>query len=177
MLLQKKVLETIRDVPDYPKPGILFKDITPVLAQPALIREIVADITRKFRPLKLDAIAAVEARGFIFGAILAAELDCAFVPVRKSGKLPFRTLSQDYALEYGSASVEMHEDGVQQGWKVMIHDDLLATGGTAAAAGSLVQRAGAEVVGFSFLVELAFLPGRTLLKNQFDIDPYSLVTY
>jgi adenine phosphoribosyltransferase len=108
---------------------------------------------------------------------LATELNCAFVPIRKSGKLPFRTLSQDYALEYGSASVEMHEDAVKAGWRVMVHDDLLATGGTAGAAASLVNSLGANVAGFSFLIELTFLYGRKSLKNKFGVDPYSLVSY
>jgi adenine phosphoribosyltransferase len=177
MKLEEQIRQAIRDVKDYPKPGIIFKDITPVLAQPYLVKDIIANIVERYKGERIDAIAAVEARGFILGSILATELNCAFVPIRKSGKLPFRTLSQDYALEYGSASVEMHEDAVKAGWRVMVHDDLLATGGTAGAAASLVNSLGANVAGFSFLIELTFLYGRKSLKNKFGVDPYSLVSY
>jgi adenine phosphoribosyltransferase len=140
MKLEEQIRQAIRDVKDYPKPGIIFKDITPVLAQPYLVKDIIANIVERYKGERIDAIAAVEARGFILGSILATELNCAFVPIRKSGKLPFRTLSQDYALEYGSASVEMHEDAVKAGWRVMVHDDLLATGGTAGAAAPAASR-------------------------------------
>ena len=177
MQLEDKLKQCIRDVKDYPKPGIIFKDITPVLAEPALMKEVVYDLVERFKDERIDAVAAIEARGFILGAILAMELNCAFVPIRKAGKLPYRTLSQEYALEYGSATVEMHEDAVKQGWRVMIHDDLLATGGTAEAAGTLINNLGADVAGFSFLIELTFLPGKDTLKNKFGVNPYSLVRY
>lgn len=162
---------------DYPKPGILFKDITPVLAEPALVREVVSELVKQVKNHHIDAIAAVEARGFIFGAMLAHELACRFVPIRKAGKLPYTTLTEKYALEYGVSTVEMHSDAIKPGWKVLIHDDLLATGGTAGAAARLVNRSGGEVVGFSFLVNLSFLPGEKYLTEQFGIKPKCLVSY
>lgn len=177
MKLEEKVKGVIRDVMDYPKPGILFKDITPVLSNPPLVKEIVQEMVLQLKHQKIDAIAAVEARGFIFGGMLAHELPCRFIPVRKSGKLPYHTVSQQYSLEYGTASIEVHEDAILPGWKVLIHDDLLATGGTAAAAAQLVQRLGGEVVGFSFLVNLSFLPGEKSLIDQFGINPQYLVSY
>ena len=142
MELSDRIRHTIRDVKDYPKPGVDFKDITPVLANPPLMKEIVQQLVLDLKLKKIDAIAGVEARGFIFGAILANELNCRFIPVRKSGKLPFKTLSQEYALEYGKASIEMHIDALQHGWHVVVHDDLLATGGTAGAAGDLIRKLG-----------------------------------
>lgn len=177
MLLTDKIKNTIRDVQDYPKPGIIFKDITPVLASPLLVREIIQAFIQQMKPVKFDAIAAVEARGFIFGAILAHELNCRFIPVRKAGKLPYHTVKQEYALEYGSSTIEMHTDAIEPGWKVLVHDDLLATGGTAGAAAQLIQNFGAEVAGFSFLVNLSFLPGEQLLTDRFGIKPRYLVTY
>lgn len=177
MLLADRIKSTIRDIPDYPKPGIIFKDITPVLSSPLLVRDIIEAFVRQLKPLKFDAIAAVEARGFIFGGILAHELNCRFIPVRKAGKLPYKTVRQEYALEYGSASIEMHTDAIQPGWKVLVHDDLLATGGTAGAAADLVRAFGAELAGFSFLVNLSFLPGEQMLHDRFGIKPGYLVTY
>ena len=168
---------TIREVKDYPKPGIVFKDITPVLARPELMRDAIRQIADVFRPTKPDALAACEARGFIFGSLLAVELGCAFIPVRKAGKLPYKTLKQDYALEYGHATLEMHIDAVQPGWKVLVHDDVLATGGTAAATADLIKRAGGEVAGFSFIINLSFLLGEEKLKREFGITPHSLVTF
>ena len=177
MNLEDKVKSIVRDVKDFPKPGILFKDITPLLSKPDLVKEITVDIARHFNNQKIDAIAAVEARGFIFGSILAQELQCAFIPMRKSGKLPYQTLRQEYALEYGTAAVEVHVDAIQPGWNVLIHDDLLATGGTAGAAATLVKRLGGEVAGFSFLVNLSFLPGEQNLMKQFGVKPQYLVSY
>lgn len=177
MTLEEKVKHTIRDVKDYPKPGINFKDITPVLADPSLVKEIILEMVQRLNHHKIDAIAAVEARGFILGSMLAQALQCPFIPVRKSGKLPYKTVSQEYALEYGTASIEVHEDAVKSGWNVLIHDDLLATGGTAGAAASLVKRLGGEVAGFSFLVNLSFLPGEQNLSNQFGVKPQYLVSY
>jgi adenine phosphoribosyltransferase len=177
MQLSDRIKASIRDVKDYPKDGILFKDITPVLSDP----ELVCDITRAFVAMwggrKVDAVAAIEARGFIFGSILAHELKCPFIPVRKAGKLPYHTRKMEYALEYGSAMIEMHTDAVQPGWNVLIHDDLLATGGTAAAAGSLIKTYNASIAGFSFLVNLGFLPGEKHLHEQFGVKPEYLVTY
>lgn len=177
MKLEEKVKSVIRNVNDYPKQGIVFKDITPVLANPALVREIVAELAHQLKHEKIDAIAAVEARGFIFGGMLAHELQCGFIPVRKSGKLPYKTIVQEYALEYGTASIEVHNDAAQPGSRVLIHDDLLATGGTAAAAAQLIQRLGGEVAGFNFLINLSFLPGERNLINMFGVKPQYLVSY
>lgn len=177
MSLESRIKSVIRDVPDFPKPGILFKDITPVLADPKLVKDVITAIATQYKDQKIDAIAAVEARGFIFGSILAQELGCAFVPMRKSGKLPYKTISQEYALEYGTASVEVHEDGIQKGWNVLVHDDLLATGGTASAAGWLVQQLGGNVAGFSFLINLSFLPGEQKLLTEFNIQAKYILRY
>ncbi len=177
MTLQQKVQRVIRDVPDFPKPGILFKDITPVLADPVLVKEIVMAIAAQYRDQKIDAIAAVEARGFIFGSLLAQEMNCAFVPMRKAGKLPYKTISQEYALEYGTAVVEVHEDAIRKGWNVLVHDDLLATGGTAGAAGQLIQRLGGQVAGFSFLINLSFLAGEEKLLNNFNVQSKYIVSF
>jgi len=177
MQLSERIKQTIRDVKDYPKPGIIFKDITPVLADPVLFREIVNQMVEIHRNDKIDAIAATEARGFIFGSILAHELNCRFIPVRKAGKLPYTSIRQEYSLEYGTASVEMHADAIQPGWRVLIHDDLLATGGTAGAAAELVTRLQGKVAAFSFLINLSFLPGEQNLKDRFGITPRYLVQY
>ena len=177
MHLSDKLKSTIRNVENYPKPGIVFKDITPVLAEPELVNEIVRELVAKYKAQKIDAIVGVEARGFIFGAILAHELQCRFIPIRKAGKLPFKTITQDYALEYGRASVEMHIDAIQPGWRVLIHDDLLATGGTAGAAAELIKLCGGELVGFSFLINLGFLPGEQNLADRFGVKSHYLVNF
>jgi adenine phosphoribosyltransferase len=177
MSLESRIKDVIRDVPDFPKPGILFKDITPMLVDHKLVKEVISAIGAQYKNQKIDAIAAVEARGFIFGAILAQELQCAFIPMRKSGKLPYKTISQEYALEYGTASVEVHEDAIQKGWNVLVHDDLLATGGTASAAGWLIQQLGGTVAGFSFLINLSFLPGEQKLSKEFNVQPKYILNY
>ncbi|MDL5045091.1 adenine phosphoribosyltransferase [Oscillatoria amoena NRMC-F 0135] len=177
MRLEVRIKQAIRDIMDYPKPGIVFKDITPVLSNPELVKSIIETTVAHFSKMKVDAVVAIEARGFIFGGMLAQALHCPFVPVRKVGKLPYRTLSKVYDLEYGSATVEMHEDAIKRGWRVLIHDDLLATGGTAAAAGHLVEQAGGTVAGFSFLVNLSFLPGERKLAGGFGLNPFYLVSY
>jgi adenine phosphoribosyltransferase len=177
MQLANRIKAGIRDVKDYPSPGITFKDITPVLANPLLMREITAELVASLTHLKLDAIAAVEARGFIWGSILAHQLNCRFIPVRKAGKLPFTTKSQQFELEYGKATVEMHTDALMPGWRVLVHDDLLATGGTAGATAELVRSFGAQVVGFSFIINLAFLPGESNLFTRFGVKPQYLVSY
>src|SRR5688572_25052074 len=151
MQLSEKIKRAIRDVNDYPKPGIVFKDITPVLADPALRKEIVDGLVHEFKPQNIDAVASTEARGFIFGSILAYELGCPFILVRKAGKLPYQTRAQEYNLEYGTAKVEMHVDSIQPGWRVLIHDDLLATGGTAGATAELIKSFNGYIVGFSFI--------------------------
>lgn len=177
MELSEKIKQTVRDVRDYPKPGIIFKDITPVLSDPALLRQIVKEIVEEFKSKHIDAVASTEARGFIFGSILAHELNCGFIPVRKAGKLPYKTRSRQYDLEYGSASIEMHEDAVRPGARVLVHDDLLATGGTAGATAALIEDLGGVVAGFSFVINLSFLPGEKILQKRFGIKPHYLATY
>lgn len=166
----------IRDVPDYPSEGILFKDVTPLLADAALLAETVEALAAPHRPggVPIDLVAGIEARGFIFGAPVAVALGVGFVPIRKSGKLPFTTVSADYALEYGSATIEVHTDAVRPGQRVLLLDDVLATGGTAEAAARLLESLGAEVVLVSFVLELGFLSGRDRLPGR---DVRSLVTY
>ncbi|HNC95231.1 MAG TPA: adenine phosphoribosyltransferase [Myxococcota bacterium] len=158
-----KVRGTIRDIPDFPKPGIMFKDITPILQDARLMREITGYFANLYGERKIDAVVGMESRGFIFGTPLAMALGCAFVPARKPGKLPYERVSESYALEYGHATLDMHVDALSKGHRVLIMDDLLATGGTAAATARLVQKLGAEVVGFAFVVELDFLGGRANL--------------
>ena len=164
----------IRDIPDFPKPGVQFKDITPLLADPTAFQHSIDLLSIQFAGQKIDAIAAAEARGFIFGAPLALELGISFVPIRKPGKLPFETRRFEYDLEYGSDSLEMHVDALPTGSRVLLIDDLLATGGTIEACKKLAEHSDAEVVGCGFLVELTFLNGRDRLKN---CDVYSLIQY
>jgi len=164
----------IRDIPDFPKPGILFRDITPLLASPEAFREAIARLADHFRHHPVDVIVAVEARGFIFAGPLALELDTAFTPVRKPGKLPYQTRSLSYDLEYGTDTLQMHVDGVGQGQNVLIVDDLLATGGTAQACCKLVEQAGAKVVGCAFLIELVALGGA---KRLGSCETFSLIRY
>ena len=165
MNLVEQIKETIRDVADFPKPGIMFKDITPILENQDLCSKIVDGFIKELKQ-KPDAIVGVESRGFLFGVLLANKLNVPFIMVRKAGKLPYKTISYQYALEYGTATVEMHEDALQKNWNVMIHDDLLATGGTAEAAAHLVKQQGANVSSFSFVVELGFLNGKEKLKKH-----------
>jgi adenine phosphoribosyltransferase len=160
-----KVKAVIRDVPDFPKPGILFKDITPILQDAALMQEITDHLAARYGGQQIDAVVGMESRGFIFGVPLAMALGCAFVPARKPGKLPYHRVSESYALEYGTATLDMHVDAFPAGSKVLIIDDLLATGGTAAATARLVHKLGGDVVGFAFIVELDFLGGRSVLSG------------
>ena len=164
----------IRDIPDFPKPGILYKDITPLLLDGAALAQAVAELAEWARPRGVDYVVAAEARGFILGAALALELGAGFVPARKPGKLPSETVSAEYILEYGIDALEMHSDALADGARVLVHDDLLATGGTARALADLVGGTGAEVVGCAFLVELAFLGGRDRLGGY---DVHSLISY
>lgn len=164
----------IRDIPDFPKPGILFKDITPLLAEPKAFQESIRLLAKHYQGTKIDAVAAAEARGFLFAAPLALELQCPLIPLRKPGKLPYRTHALQYDLEYGSAELHMHIDGVAAGSQVLLVDDLLATGGTMQAGCKLIEKAGGKVAGCAFLVELAFLPGREKLKPH---EVFSLITY
>ncbi len=164
----------IRDIPDFPKSGILFKDITPVLGDAAAFQEVIDCFVAQAQGWSPDLIVGIESRGFLFGAPVALALGIGFVPVRKIGKLPAQTIQEEYALEYGTAIVEVHRDAIHPGQRVLIVDDLLATGGTAAAAAKLVEKLGGKVVGFSFLIELAFLSGRGTLSGY---EVHSLLTY
>ncbi len=164
----------IRDVPDFPKPGIMFKDITPVLGDFEAMHEIIGEFASFARSKKPDLVIGIESRGFVLGMPLAMELEIGFIPVRKLGKLPYSKIAEEYALEYGTNTVEIHDDAVREGQRVLIVDDLLATGGTAAAAARLVERLGGEVVGFSFMIELEFLNGRKVLS---DYDIQSLIMF
>jgi adenine phosphoribosyltransferase len=154
----------VRDIPDFPKPGIQFKDITPLLLNAAALDAAVMGLAEFARPLEIDLVVAAEARGFILGGALARELGAGFVPARKPGKLPHETVSAEYALEYGLDALEVHADALTAGARVLIHDDVLATGGTAAAVCELVEQLGADVAGCAFLFELSFLGGRARLE-------------
>ena len=165
MSVSSRVKDAIRNVPDFPKPGIMFKDITPVLEDPILCADVIAEFAQRLSHLEIEAIAGVESRGFLFGMPLAIHMGLPFITVRKKGKLPYKTVSYSYDLEYGSAEIEVHEGSVKPGSKVMVHDDLLATGGTAAATAELIQSQGGVVTAFSFLVELSFLGGAAKLKK------------
>ena len=156
----------IRDIPDYPKPGILFRDISPLLGEPAACSDAVRQLAEPYRNQQIDLIAGAEARGFILAAPMAVELGAGFVPIRKPAKLPFETHSIDYQLEYGTDSLEIHVDGVKPGQRVLLVDDLLATGGTALATLDLLRQAGADIVGCSFVVDLPDLGGRKRLEEQ-----------
>lgn len=175
-MLEQQLQSSIRDVPDFPKPGILFKDITPVFHNPKLCEDIVSSFANYFQDKNINAIVGVESRGFLFGFALATKLNIPFILVRKAGKLPYKTISYEYDLEYGSAKVEMQVNEIQPGWNVLIHDDLLATGGTAEAAAKLIQMQNGNVAGFAFVVELAFLNGKQRLNN-YSNNIISLVTY
>ncbi len=164
----------IRDIPDFPKRGIVFKDIMPLLADPDALHETVERLAEFAEPRKPDVVLGAEARGFILGAALAYRLGCGFVAARKPGKLPWRTISAKYALEYGFDALELHADAIGQGANVLVHDDLLATGGTARAKVDLVEQLGGTVVGLAFVIELEFLNGREKLAGY---DVFSLIQY
>ena len=168
------IADRIRDVPDFPKKGILFKDITPVLSDIDTLRASIKEMAAPFMDLEIDVVVGIESRGFIFGAPIADVLDCSFVPVRKPGKLPWKTESVSYKLEYGTDALEIHEDAITEGQNVLIVDDLLATGGTAEATCKLVSKLGGNIKGLSVLIELEALNGRKRL-NQYNV--HSLVQY
>ncbi len=175
-MLQQKIQETIRNVQDFPKPGILFKDITPIFHNQTLCNEIIDEFAKHFSTKNINAVIGVESRGFLFGFALANKLNIPFILVRKAGKLPFKTMAYEYDLEYGRAKIEMQVDEIQKDWNVLIHDDLLATGGTAEAAAKLVSMQEGKVAGFAFVVELEFLQGKERLK-RYSENIFSLVKY
>lgn len=170
----ERLKQKIRDVPDFPKPGIVFKDITPLLGDVRSFQAIIDAFAKRYADKQIDAIAAVESRGFIFGAALAYRIDAGFVPVRKKGKLPYKTEFVEYALEYGTDRIEMHHDALHKGSRVLLIDDVLATGGTARAACDLVEKVGGKVVECAFVIELGFLNGREKLKGH---EIHSLIQY
>lgn len=168
------ISKLIRDIPDFPTPGIIFKDITPVWKDPEAFSFVTDQLAEFAQTVNPTAVVAIEARGFVFGAVLAHKLELSLVPVRKVGKLPWNCIKEEYALEYGTATVEMHNDAIEPGQRVLIVDDLLATGGTAKAAAKLVERLGGKVAGIAFVVELDFLKGRDQLPGY---DVFSMVHY
>lgn len=168
MNIEEKIKSVIRDVPNFPKEGIIFKDITPIMMDAKLSNEILDHLVELYKDEKLDVVAGIESRGFLFGYPLAMRLGIPFVLIRKKGKLPYDKISHSYDLEYGSATIEMHTDAIKSEQRVLIHDDLLATGGSAAAAATLVQKCGGEVASFSFLVALEFLNGNEKLQTFSD---------
>lgn len=167
----------IREIPDFPKPGINFKDITPILADGDALRLVIGELAEHFRAQRVERVVGVESRGFLFGAPLAYELGCGFALVRKPGKLPFAVERVEYALEYGTDALEIHRDAVEPGQRVLMVDDLLATGGTIGAAMDLVQRLGGKIIGAAFVIELAFLGGRERLLDRGVSDILTLVSY
>ncbi len=167
-MIELLIEEHIRDVVDFPKPGILFKDITPILLNHELCLQIVDEFVKRLSNTKIDAIAGVESRGFLFGLMLANALQVPFIPIRKAGKLPYHTISQTYNLEYGTATIQMHTDAIKPGQRILIHDDLLATGGTVGAAASLIKKTNGIIAGFAFLIELSFLNGRKAITGISD---------
>jgi adenine phosphoribosyltransferase len=164
---------TIRNIPDFPKPGIQFKDITPLLGNADAVYHSSRLLLKPYLRERVDYVVGIESRGFLFGPRLAMDLNAGFVPVRKPNRLPYETISCEYALEYGTDTVEMHADAIQPGSKVIIHDDLIATGGTALASTQLVKQLGGEVIGYSFIIELGFLDGRKRLEQYAPV--YSLI--
>lgn len=175
-MLEQKLKNIVRDIPDFPSPGILFRDITPILKDAELCSAIVEEFVQRLEGVEIDVIAGVESRGFLFGLMLANRLGLPFVPIRKQGRLPYKTIAESYKLEYGQATIEVHEDAFAPGAKVLIHDDLLATGGTVVATAKLIEKLGGEVAGFSFIISLDFLKGEGRL-TRFSDRIISLVSY
>lgn len=174
--IEQKIKHSIREVVDFPKEGINFKDITPLLEAPQLGHEISNTFVSKLKEMEIDGIVGIESRGFLFGFHLAQKMQLPFILARKKGKLPYKTISYSYKLEYGTAEIEIHEDAIKPGMRILIHDDLLATGGTANAVANLVKEMRGEVLGFAFLIELGFLKGEDVLKEH-SKNIVSLVKY
>jgi len=172
--MSESLKKKIRSIPDFPKKGIVFRDITTLLKDQAAFQESISLFVERYRKRSIDLVCAIEARGYIFGGALAYQLDCGFVPIRKPGKLPSKTISEEYVLEYGTGRLEIHADGITRGKRVLLVDDLLATGGTLAAACRLIERLGGRVAEIAVVIELAFLHGR---KNLSGYEVFSLVTY
>jgi adenine phosphoribosyltransferase len=167
-MIEQQIKNAIRDIPDFPKPGIVFKDITPILKDPALCENILDAFVQKLKHTRIDIVAGIESRGFLFGLSLACKLGVPFIPIRKAGKLPYTIRQKAYKLEYGTAVIEMHIDAFEPGQHVLIHDDLLATGGTVSAASELIYEMGGNIAGFAFVVGLAFLDGKERIKHISD---------
>jgi len=167
-MIAEQIKASIRDIPDFPKPGIIFKDITPILKEPLLCEKIIDAFVHRLKDTPVDVVAGVESRGFLFGLTLATKLGVPFIPVRKAGKLPFTIRQKAYKLEYGTAVIEMHTDAFEPGQRILLHDDLLATGGTMEAASQLIAEMGGIVAGFSFVVALGFLDGAKRLEPISD---------
>lgn len=176
MEIERKIKAVIRDVHNFPKPGIVFKDITPIMLDPTLSKEMIEELKTQVKNLSITKVAGIESRGFLFGYPLAMALNLPFVLIRKEGKLPYEKVSQSYELEYGSATIEMHIDAVQKEDKVLVHDDLLATGGSASATAAMICKQGAAIAGFSFVVSLDFLNGSEKIK-QFSKNILTLARY
>lgn len=170
----KKLESFIREIKDFPKPGINFKDITPLLQDPQALRETLDRLREMVGDQKIDKVVGIESRGFLFGTVLAGKLNAGFVPVRKPGKLPYKTFTEVYELEYGMDTLEIHQDAIKKGENVLLHDDVLATGGTARTACNLIEKMGGKIVQCNFLTEITFLNGRGKLKNY---DVRSLISY
>lgn len=168
--------DLIRSIPDYPKPGIIFHDVTTLLGHAEGLKAAIAGMAEPYQNLKVDAVAGIEARGFILGGAIADRLGCGFIPIRKKGKLPWKTIGQEYTLEYGVDVIEIHEDAIAPGQRILIVDDLIATGGTAEAAAKLLRRSQGEIVGATFIIDLTDLGGLKLLKSH-GIDCHALVAF
>ena len=164
-MIEQQIKSAIRDIPDFPVPGIIFKDITPILKSPVLCINIVEAFADQLKGIRIDVVAGIESRGFLFGLSLANKLGVPFVPIRKAGKLPFTTRQKAYDLEYGTATIELHTDAFKPGQHILVHDDLLATGGTAMAASELILEMGGVIAGFAFVVGLSFLNGKAMLEK------------
>ena len=175
-MLNQEIRSIIRDVPDFPKQGVVFKDITPVLKDSNLCIRIIESFVKQLRQTKVDAVVGVESRGFLFGMMLANALDVPFIPIRKKGKLPYKVFTYEYNLEYGSAEIEIHADAIQKNWNVILHDDLLATGGTALAGAKLIEKLGGNIAAFAFIIELEYLNGSNFIK-KYSNRIISLVKY